>query len=211
MKSFKKYLNENNQREEYEKNRREMLDSIHSMSLEDAEAHGQLDLVSGEPIFTAEYNANNVPYTLLKPDHAFTKYLTHPKHSDESVLEDLNFLMKMAHQKDNESGIERVRHRGNRHQADVYRFTLNHFPAIAHAMGKTFFNDKPRFITNELNTGHPPIQVTPELLQNLKKQHGTVRVVGSRTYNRIFVNANNQDIWFADGFGPSDLYDALSR
>lgn len=204
-------LKENNEQEDYEKNRSEMLDSIHSMPLEDAKTHGELDLITEPSVFSANYNTVGSPYILLKQNHAFTKYLTHPKHTDESVLEDLNFLMNLAHKKDYESGPEYVNVRGRRHQADVYSFTLNNFPTIAYAMGKTLFDNEPRFITSELNREHPPVQVAPELLQNIKKQHGTIRTKAPWHYHGAFLNDRGEDMWWQKNFSPLDVYNHLTR
>lgn len=166
MKSFKKYLKENNQREEYEKNRREMLDSIHSMSLEDAEALGEMDLVTNPAIFIEGESESKI-----NPDHAFTRFLTHPKHSDESALKHVNYLLKVAHARDN-SG--KYQPRRNPNQVGTYLFTASRFPHITMSIfniahQKVVGRSRPPIVAPMREKD--PIVITPEHIESVKKDY----------------------------------------
>lgn len=166
MKSFKKYLNENIQQQEYEKNRREMLDSIHSMSLEDAEAIGEMDLVTNPAIFI-----EGAFESKINPDHAFTRFLTHPKHSDESALKHVNYLLKIAHAKDNSGNYQP---RENPNQVGAYYFIAPRFPHITmsifrEAHQKVDGRSRPPIL--EPMREKDPIVITPEHIESVKKHH----------------------------------------
>jgi len=193
MKSFKKYLKENNEREEYEKNRREMLDSIHSMPLADAKTHGEMDLVSGEPIFVdSGYMARGVG---INYKHAFTEFLLHPEHSNESALEHMNFLLKVAHARDHAEGDEKIYHFGNEHQSSVFDFARKHYPTLAYAM--TEVAEKANKIRrrstragSKMIPSKEPIQITSEHLDQINREHGVIKLRSDSNSNSGgFVNS----------------------
>lgn len=185
MKSFKKFLNEESA-EEWSQKHQEWLNSIHDMPLEEAQSHGELDLVAGgNPLFVSDDQIDG--YTKINDNHGFTKFLTHPDHSNESVLEHMNFLLKLAHLRDHGGGVEKLRHYGNERQMAVFNFAKQHYPSLAYAMAeiakKRFDENKPDRLTRssdwhyrENRTPSPdPIQITPEHLDKINREHGVIR------------------------------------
>jgi len=180
MKSFKKYLNEDNEQEDYEKNHREWLDSIHSMPLEDAEAQGEMDLVSNPKLFidsplSIHYHARIIDEVEINPDHAFTRFLSHPQHTDESVLEHINYLLKFAHAKDISGGY---RARQNTHQAATFLFTATRFQNIELSMfreanDKIEKRDRPPILAPMREKD--PIFITPEHIEHVKRHYHNLK------------------------------------
>lgn len=198
MKSFKKFLNE----EWSPEKQQEWLNSIHDMPLEEAQSHGELDLVSGSPLFVDD--DQNPGYTKINDNHGFTKFLTHPEHSNESALEHINFLLKVAHTRDHGGGVEKLRHYGNEKQSAVFHFAKEHYPTLAYAMAeiakKRFDENKPNHRTSpsdwhygENRTPSPdPIQITPEHLDQINREHGVIRTSASGFTD--FTNSNKKHL-----------------
>ena len=159
MKNFKKFLKENMDREDY-------LDSIHQMPLEDALSHGEMELVANPGIFIEGAFASTV-----NPDHAFTKFLTHPEHTDQTALEHINYLLKVAHARDVSGNYQP---RENPNQVGVYNFVKTRFPNIAYAISN-FARQKVKARTTPPILSpirdKNPIVITPEHLDQVKKEH----------------------------------------
>lgn len=196
MKRFKKYLKENYQQQEYEKNRREMLDSIRSMPLEDAKTLGELDLVSGEPIFVdTDYGPGYGKK--INDNHAFTKFLSHPDHSNESAREHINYLLKVAHARDRSDGSEKLRHLGNENQRAVLDFARENYPKLAYAMAISAVranSKKPGSYGSGSGFSYSkePIQITPEHLDQINQEHGVIGL--SPLGFRDFVDSHKDSI-----------------
>lgn len=159
MKNFKEFLKEGTDREDY-------LDSIHQMPLEDAASHGEMELVANPKIFIEGSFTSTI-----NPDHAFTKFLSHPEHTDQTALEHINYLLKVAHARDGSGNYEP---RENPNQVGVYNFATTRFPNIAYAISK-FANQKvkervtPPILSPVRDKN--PIVITPEHLEEVKNEH----------------------------------------
>ena len=183
----------------------EYINSIHSLPLDEAKAHAELSLSSNLSIFTPEVLStktmgNGVTVKTqgemqkIREDHPFYKYLTHPDHTDESVLDDLNFLMKLAYRKDNAAGEPQKNH----HQAGIFHFALQNFPTIAYAMGKDA-NARDR---------SKPIQISPEELAAVKKEHGSFKTKQVPMFGTYFINSK-QNWLMGQNQQPHDFLHAI--
>lgn len=165
MKNFKKFLKES------EENQEENQEEIHSMPLETAKDVGDLHLVSDPELFDNNYLPNK--------NHGFVKYLTHPNHSDESVMDGLNELLRLAHIRDKPS-LENYDLARNGHQLGVLDFAYENYPSLAFIIGNVAAEKYFSYIRNPTN----PIQIDIEQLKKVKDRYGYLKKgTSSRTRN----------------------------
>lgn len=185
--------------EEWSQKHQEWLNSIHDMPVEEAQSHGELDLVAGgKPLFIeGGYR------TKINDNHGFTKFLTHPDHSNESALEHMNFLLKVAHSKDHAGGIEKIYHFGNEHQSAVFDFARENYPTLAYAMAEVAqkANKIRRGSTragSKMIPSKEPIQITPEHLDQINREHGVIKLASNPVLlswnSRGFINSHKKHL-----------------
>ena len=169
MINFKQFLRES------EEHQGEHQEEIHSMPLETAKDVGDLHLVSDPTLFDNNYLPNK--------NHGFVKYLMHPDHSDESVIDGLNELLRLAHVRDKPT-LENYDSQRNAHQLGVLDFAYENYPSLAFIIGNVAAESYFNYSTKPTN----PIQIDLEQLQKVKARHGYLKrgtFFGKKNYSMI--------------------------